>query len=136
MKKLVILLACVAGVLCSCNPQMKRANELIDEYTQKADSARVKWEVMDKTINLSEEEEAYIDAYANAYKYRTAVVVAKNWQLPTEGYQAEAVRYIARTEMLYVPLSAEKQTYASKRTEVMMYDVTVSVLQEWKKRHQ
>ena len=136
MKKIILLFVAVLGIICGCTSNMDRANELITEYQHKADSVNAELKQMASVIELTQEQYDYIVANAQAYGYRTMVVVARNWQLTTEALEAEAVKALTRAEMLSVPLTAEQQTYASKYAEAKMYSSTVAILQRWIELHQ
>ena len=129
------MLACVACVLCSCTTQMKRANELIAEYTQKAEQANMELNVLADTVDLTTEEEAYVEAHAYSIAYHTVVQVAENWNLTTAPLEYEAIKRTVQAENLRVPLSGQKQVYSSKYDEIITYKLTAALLQRWVEIH-
>lgn len=136
MKKMILLLA-FAGLFCTvgCTSNTKRAHELIAEYQQKAEEAKVELSEIALCVDLTPELDAYVQAYASSYAYRTAIKVAENWQLTTEPLQYEAISSAVRAENLSFPLTEEEEAYKSKYTEVAMYNAVVSVLEKWVELH-
>ncbi|HCU58498.1 MAG TPA: hypothetical protein DIC64_00785 [Alphaproteobacteria bacterium] len=151
MKKIIFLFALVASLICSC--QTHRANQLIKEYEEKYDalalnaradtliteylqkSEKVTLEYGGKQIPISEEEWAFISAYAAYYENETAIVVSKNWQMETISKEVERPRLAAKMELQRIPLSAEKEQFLHQYTEAKMYLATVQTLKEWKEKH-
>ena len=137
MKKIILLFAFVAGLICTvgCTSNMKRARELIAEYQQKVEEANAELNEIALGIDLTPELDAYVQAYAGSYAYRAAVKVAENWQLTTEPLQYEVVKYSLRADSLSFPLTEEEEAYRSKYTEVAMYKAVVMVLEQWVELH-
>ena len=137
MKKIILLLAFVAGLICTvgCTSKTERAHELIAEYQQKAEKANTELDEIVAGIDLTPEVDAYVQAYAGSYAYRTAIKVAENWQLTTDALKYEAIKYTVRAGNLSIPLTAEQQVYRSKYTEVVMYKAVVDVLERWVELH-
>lgn len=137
MKKIVVFLAFVAGLVCTigCTSNTKRAHELIAEYQQKANEANIELNEIALGIDLTPEVDAYVQAYASSYAYRTAIKVAENWELTTDALEYEAIKYTVRAENLSIPLTAEQQVYRSKYTEVVQYNAVVDVLERWVELH-
>jgi len=151
MRKIIVLLALVASLVCSC--QTHRANQLIKEYEEKYDalalnaradtliteylqkSDQIVLEYGSKQMPISEEEWAFISAYAAYYENETAIVVSKNWQMETTSKEAVRPRLAARVELSRVPLSAEQEEFLHRYTEAKMYLATVQTLKEWKEKH-
>lgn len=137
MKKIILLLAFVAGLICTigCTSNTKRAYELIAEYQQKANEANIELNEIALGVDLTPELDAYVQAYAGSYAYRTAIKVAENWELTTDALEYEAIKYTVRAENLSIPLTAEQQVYRSKYTEVVQYNAVVDVLEIWVELH-
>ena len=133
MKKIILMLACVAGIVCSCTSNMQRAQELIAEYSQKAEQANEELNAM--SVDLTAEEEAYIEAHAYSIAYHSVVKVAENWNLTTAPLEYEAMTRTIRAENLRVPLSSEKQMYSSKYDEIIICKLTAALLQRWVEIH-
>ena len=130
MKKLFFLAAIAVTVFCACSNPHERADRLIGEYEQKTRIAAQELSKMD--VDLSSEEEAFVEAFCRKIGFMTAAAVAKNWQLSTDELQYEAGKWGAKAEELKVPLSDEKMAYLEKYAEVKMYGATVEVLKRWK----
>ena len=117
----------------SCTSNMQRAQELIAEYSQKAEQANEELNAL--AVDLTAEEEAYIEAHAYSVAYHAVVKVAENWNLTTAPLEYEAMTRTVRAENLRVPLSSEKQMYASKYDEIIICKLTAALLQRWVEIH-
>ena len=134
MKKLFILLLAVASLCCvSCSSNMKRANELIDEYTQEENSLYNEINGLD--VFFTDEEWAYVEAEAKAREYQIIAVVGENWNLNVTEFKYDAVRQIAKAEKLRVNLSEEQRAFAQKYWDMRTYHATVAILKRWVEIH-
>ena len=133
MKKIILMLACIASLMSCTSPNIKRAQELKTEYTQKADSVEVVLSAMADVLDITPDEEAYIEAHAYTIAYLRSILVAKNWDLKIVPFVSGVESRMERTISLYVPLSPEKQVYASAYDEMITYRVIAWVFEEWLK---
>ena len=137
MKKIILLLVCIASIVCSCtSPNIRRAHELIAEYGHKADSVQVALNSIADVTEITPDEKAYIESHAYTIAYLYAIVVAENWNLTTLPLISEVENKMECTINLHVPLSPEKQVYSSMYDDMVTYKLISMLLERWVQIHQ
>jgi len=105
-------------------------------YSQKADSVAVVMNSIANVVEITPDEKAYIESHAYTIAYLYAIVVAENWNLTTKPLICEVENRMECTIDLHVPLTPEKQAYASMYDEKVTYEVISKLFERWVQIHQ
>lgn len=136
-KKVILLLALVASVcFASCNPYMKKAQGLIEEYSMNVDS--LSNELNSMTVSFTDEEWAYVEAEREFRECELVLIVGHNLDLNVAkaGYtEKEAGRLEYRAEILRVPLNDAQTAFAQKYWDMRCYSIGKALLERWVELH-
>ncbi len=128
MKKLFLVLACVAGFV-SCASETKKAEAQIEKYAQEYE--RVSQECEDLAVFLTDEKWDYITAMALYSSYEAIIEVGTAWGLDVAGFEEKAASTQAVIKDQKVELTAEEAAFAEKYCEKNKIFAAQATVERW-----
>ncbi|MBR6409233.1 MAG: hypothetical protein IKS23_03215 [Alphaproteobacteria bacterium] len=126
MKKLLVLLACVAG-FCFSGYAQNTYEELIAEYELKYEAAQKEFSEM--TLMLDDEKWAYVKAQATCLSYETMVAIGERCGLDVKAFRKKANKLQKRLNRNKIELSSEEEAYARAYYKMSIYFTAKATLE-------